>query len=72
MAGGHGGHSHFKHYMHIAMLVWAFVALPAALVVLVYSFGTMLLQGDWRLFMGGVLGMIASVVIFVVLSIAAE
>jgi phosphatidylglycerophosphate synthase len=71
MAGG-GGHSHFKHYMHILMLVVAFTVLPVALILLVYSFGAMLLHGEWQLFLWSIVGMIVSVIVFVVLSIAAE
>jgi hypothetical protein len=72
MAGGHGGGHGYKHYLHIVMLAHGFTLLPASLVFLVYSTGNLLLHGEWRFFLLAVGAIVASVILFTILSIASE
>ena len=65
-------HSPMKHFWHAAMMIHGFTALPAALVVLIYSFGAMILLGQWMFFLWCVLAFAVAVFLFVFFAIASE
>ena len=61
-----------KHIWHAVMMFHCFVTFPAMFIFFIYSFGAMVLIGQWQLFLWGVVAFVGGAVAMATLAIMSE